>query len=536
MSRRRPDLNARLDALGHAVELARGRCEPARLAQAESILAHASARRRLSAERTVVALAGGTGSGKSTLFNSLAGAPLAPTSVRRPTTSRSRAAIWPSSGPDGASADAAALLDWLDVRDRHDVSGTLGPNLAGLLLLDLPDFDSTAETHRIEADRLTEAVDLLVWVLDPQKYADAAVHERYLRPLSTHAEVMLVVLNQIDRLHPDAANSCQRHLHQLLTDDGLRGVPIIATSAARGEGMAQLSAELAARVRDRSASVQRLQADVDASIAALAPLCTSSGDRRRSRDAAHGEEVLVHGLAEAAGVPTVANAAAASYRLRATARMGWPLTRWLTRFRLNPLRKLHLGTGLSGTTSLPAAGGIAQAQVSNAVRNVVAERTGGLAVEWRRSAQAVVDAQQTKLPTELDRAVRAGDLSHDETPRWWAAVRLLHFLFLAAAIAGGVWLGVLAASSYVQLPQPTVHVGRAPLPTVLLFGGLFLGLLLAVGMRPFVAAGARRRHARARRSLDAGIRSVARRTVLEPLDAEIAVASEFCTALDAARR
>ena len=40
--------------------------------------------------------------------------------------------------------------------------------------------------------------DLLIWVLDPQKYADAAVHDRYLAPFATHAGVMVVVLNHID--------------------------------------------------------------------------------------------------------------------------------------------------------------------------------------------------------------------------------------------------------------------------------------------------------------------------------------------------
>ena len=51
-------------------------------------------------------------------------------------------------------------------------------------------------------NRLVGLVDLLVWVLDPQKYADAAVHERYLRPLARHGDVTVVVLNQIDRLPP----------------------------------------------------------------------------------------------------------------------------------------------------------------------------------------------------------------------------------------------------------------------------------------------------------------------------------------------
>ncbi|MBV9821604.1 MAG: 50S ribosome-binding GTPase, partial [Actinobacteria bacterium] len=166
-------------------------------------------RRRLSPDSTVVALAGGTGSGKSSLFNALTGEVLAPTGVRRPTTSRSRAALWPAAGSPGEVAD---LLDWLEIRDRHQLGSVPAPTslagaaagpasaLTGLVLVDLPDFDSTAAAHRAEAERMAGVVDLLVWVLDPQKYADAAVHRRYLRPLAGHRDVMLVVLNQADRL------------------------------------------------------------------------------------------------------------------------------------------------------------------------------------------------------------------------------------------------------------------------------------------------------------------------------------------------
>jgi hypothetical protein len=30
--------------------------------------------------------------------------------------------------------------------------------------------------------------DMFVWVLDPQKYADAAIHNRYLAPLASHKD------------------------------------------------------------------------------------------------------------------------------------------------------------------------------------------------------------------------------------------------------------------------------------------------------------------------------------------------------------
>ena len=79
--------------------------------------------------------------------------------------------------------------------------------LQGLVLLDLPDHDSTEVAHHLEVDRLVELVDVFVWVTDPQKYADAALHRRYLAPLAGHDSVTVVVLNQADRLTPEALES-----------------------------------------------------------------------------------------------------------------------------------------------------------------------------------------------------------------------------------------------------------------------------------------------------------------------------------------
>ena len=97
--------------------------------------------------------------------------------------------------------------------------------LDGLVLLDLPDHDSTEVAHHVEVDRLVKLADLLVWVLDPQKYADAAIHDRYLRPLASHRDVMLVVLNHIDRCRRPAASRWSPTCERLLAQDGLDGVP-----------------------------------------------------------------------------------------------------------------------------------------------------------------------------------------------------------------------------------------------------------------------------------------------------------------------
>ena len=87
----------------------------------------------------------------------------------RPTTSKAMAACWGREVPND-------LLDWLQVPTRHVVSGG-DPALDGLVLLDLPDHDSTERAHRDEVDRLVQLVDMFIWVVDPQKYADAALHD-----------------------------------------------------------------------------------------------------------------------------------------------------------------------------------------------------------------------------------------------------------------------------------------------------------------------------------------------------------------------
>src|SRR5699024_9899894 len=107
-------LDARLAALAEAAELADGRLDPAAVDAARGVVRRAGERLGLGVEATVVALAGPTGAGKSSLFNALAGAELVATGVRRPTTAAATAAVWGEA--------PSALLDWLDVRLRHAVT------------------------------------------------------------------------------------------------------------------------------------------------------------------------------------------------------------------------------------------------------------------------------------------------------------------------------------------------------------------------------------------------------------------------------
>ena len=260
-------LPARLASLQELTKIGSGRTgsegfSQELLTEAETLLRRSGERMRMSASHTVVALAGGTGSGKSSLFNALAGANFSPAGVTRPTTKHSHACVW---GMEGA----APLLDWLGVQRRHRYARASAleegeASLTGMLLLDLPDHDSVVTGSAALVDRLVKLTDMLVWVLDPLKYADASVHRRYLVPLAGHAAVTTVVLNQVDTLSPDQAADCESDLRRLLDTEGLSQTQVLVTSATTGAGLNQLRRVLAGAVAARRAASDRITADIDA--------------------------------------------------------------------------------------------------------------------------------------------------------------------------------------------------------------------------------------------------------------------------------
>jgi GTP-binding protein EngB required for normal cell division len=260
-------LPARLTSLQELTKIGSGRTGPdgfsqPMLTEAEALLRRSGERMRMSASHTVVALAGGTGSGKSSLFNALAGANFSPAGVTRPTTKHSHACVW---GMEGA----APLLDWLGVQRRHRYARASAlddgeASLTGMLLLDLPDHDSVVTGSAALVDRLVKLADMLVWVLDPLKYADASVHRRYLVPLAGHAAVTTIVLNQVDTLSPDQAADCESDLRRLLDAEGLTETQVLVTSATTGAGLNELRRVLAAAVAARRAATDRITADIDA--------------------------------------------------------------------------------------------------------------------------------------------------------------------------------------------------------------------------------------------------------------------------------
>lgn len=230
-----------IDGLDLVVALADGQVHPEDLERARRAARLARDRRGHLGGTLVLALLGGTGSGKSSLLNALAGEAVAAVSPVRPHTARPLAWV-----PAGAEPALGRLLDRLGVEER--VTHECFP---GLALLDLTDVDSVAAGHRASVERLLPEVDGIVWVLDPEKYHDPVLHDEFIAPLADSSDQFLFVLNQIDRLAAEEVEPVRRDLTATLEKEGVEH-PLVFAVAAAPPGRAPLGVEvLAAHLRHR---------------------------------------------------------------------------------------------------------------------------------------------------------------------------------------------------------------------------------------------------------------------------------------------
>jgi GTP-binding protein EngB required for normal cell division len=523
---RHADINDRLQGLETAVKLSRGRVDDGLIREAETLVDRAKSRLVLSGDHTVVALAGATGSGKSSLFNVLSGLEIAAVGVKRPTSSWPLACTW---GRDGATA----LLDWLEIPRRHQVDrislldeSPADRDLQGLVLLDLPDHDSTEVAHHLEVHRLVELADLLVWVLDPQKYADAVIHDRFLRPLHDHADSMLVLLNHSDEISPDAVGRCVADISRLLELDGLGTVPVLATSATTGDGVPELRRVLADRVAAKAVAQERLSADIRTVSAELA---AAVGDAHPPDPRTTGRTELLQACAEAAGIPALVRAVERTSVARTRAATDWPLTREITRRRPDAAGRLRptdpsggAAPGVETRRRIPAATPVQRARVDAAVRRLVDRTVEGMRRPW---ADAVRHASVSRLEgfaDALEAAIARTDLG--SPPRAWPrrGVRLVQWLLLLAAVVGAVWLlGLLVTNMFRSPDSRPPAVAGVWVPVLLLVGGLFAGFAISVAGRIRARRSARARAERAENQLRSSLETAVDDFVLTPMATEV---------------
>ena len=512
-----PGVPARIEALRRFLRAVDGHLPDQRLAGARTVLDRAGERLSLSRHHTVVALAGSTGSGKSSLFNALARIELSRVGVRRPTTAVAHACAW-------WTDEANPLLDWLGVPPsrRFARESALDADdeaaLRGLVLLDLPDFDSVQQTHQVEADRLLAMADVVVWVLDPQKYADDVVHRRYLARFGQHQGVTVVLLNQADLLGPADAQRCVADLRRLLAADGLTGVPVLATSTVGRPGLGELRALLERSVAACAARLDRLGADLDVVVADLAPLVAAEpGELTLDDDTVW---ALTGALTAAAGVPATAEAIGRAHRQGSLRDLGWPLRQHQRQVQPDD----DPGTDASATAETSAPAGPAAAAIGLAVRAIGDRAGAGLPAPWPAAVVVAARSRLDELPGALERAIAAADPGTWRASPWSRAVGAARWLATLAALAGLGWLGV-ALAGRASLVGPAVLAGDAGLAA----------LALALVPLPVVRWSARNARAGSERHLRAVAAGLADQLVVAPVETVLTSYAEARAALAAMR-
>jgi hypothetical protein len=294
---------------------------------------------------------------------------------------------------------------------------------------------------------------------------------------------------------------------------------VLATSATTGVGVDALRFELAEVVHRQAALIDRVTADLDDAAALLGK---GVADGEADSQLLPGSEELVGALSAAAGIPVVLDAVHADYLRQASGRIGWPFSRWARRFRPDPLSRLRLGGAEAEVraltrSSLPAPTPAQRARVELAVRSVTSAAADGLPQRWAEAIRAAGASPQTDLSDELDLAVGSVDLEL-RRPTWWTVLDVVQVLLAVLAVVGFVWLAAIGVAGWLQLPSiATPRLGVVALPTVLLLGGLVLGLVLAAGARWIVRVGANRRRSTIAGRLRLAVAQVAWEHVVAPV-------------------
>ncbi len=529
----KPGLAPRLSALTKVVELGPGRLDQKLLTEAEGLLVLAGDRLKLSSEHTVVALAGGTGSGKSSLFNAMSGLELSPTGVRRPTTARTHACVW---GLEGA----APLLDWLQIQWRHRFARASAldkgeSQLHGLILLDLPDHDSIRALTDTEADRLIGLADLVVWVLDPQKYADASTHRRYVTELAGHEAVTVFALNQADRLAPEELAELVIDLNDLLRREGVEHPSVVPTSALTGRGVESLKSVVAGAVSRRRAAIHKLEADLhrlEQRLTKSMPVgealaAPSSVDEARRMG-------LTDALCDAVGVPAVGEAMENVYAERSNRWVGWPYPRWVDKLRPDPIKSLRLEDVEDEIRGITAGSISAQsAEVTNAVQALADGLSAGMHPVWSTAVHRAARSQLAQLPQTLTTSLSEVAPQLDRVPGWWRALKIWQYVLVAAFGLGVTWLlaGLLlpgALPTSLQLMGDTAALPWVGLMTLSVLG---LGALSGIASRNFVELGASKERERLEREMRRRVAGIAEKMVVEPVETELARHHAFYSAM-----
>lgn len=404
---------------------------------------------------------GSTGSGKSTLTNTVLGRVVTRAGVLRPTT---RAPVLVCHPDDRAWFDGDRVLSDLprstgptppaDARSLHVVADAAA--WRGVGLVDAPDIDSVEVANHELAAQLLGAADLWVFVTTAARYADA-VPWAYLRRAAARAVALAVVVNRVPS--EEAATAVGDDVRRLLGEHGLGDATVFVVR----EGPTDVDGLLdpdggAAAVRtwlerlagdedERRAVVRRSLEGALASLPARIRRVADAVDAQvRAADALRG----VVDAEVAAGVDTVGRQLASGSLLRGEVldrfveHVG--TTRWMgtVQERIGHLRDRLRAVVTGESAPTRAARGQLRTNLATLVLDAADGAANDVVAAWERlpGGRTVLDAADDQ---RLHRAERAtADLVDREVAAWQDAVLALveERASSKLALARGLTLGV----------------------------------------------------------------------------------------------
>lgn len=428
----------------------------------------------------VLALVGGTGVGKSSLLNALAGAVVSPASVRRPTTQRPVAWI-----PASERRALGPLLDWLEIDEvrEHGADG-----MSSVAILDLPDMDSIAADHRERVEALLPRVDAVAWVTDLEKYHDAVLHDTFLRTWVPRLDRQAVIVNKADRLaaadRPRIRRDLERDLGQRLAVSDQTPVPVLMTTTTPDPDLDALRAWLAdgaaakavvrARVAATAVDAARALA-LDAGIDPGRPSSPFLSERARSTAIGDATQAVLRAI----DLPGLERQAVAATRARARARGTGPVGR------LTSL--IYRASGRDTKVADPSGHLLRwrdRAPLSPAVeslRAVLGTALTGAAPAVRPALAATTEPTPLRqgLERAVDRAIAGLDRLEAPTSRWWILLGSLQTLTTIGIAVSAAWVVIWILARPVVDTVEFPVIGTVPMPFAALLGCVLVGYLLA---------------------------------------------------------
>ena len=382
----------------------------------------------------VLALVGGTGVGKSSLLNALAGGVVSTSIAARDRRPRSR-----SPGFRARSARRSSRCSNGSASRRP--ASTTRRGWDPVAILDLPDMDSVASDHRARVEALLPLVDAVAWVTDPEKYADAVLHDDFLRSWLPRLGRQVVLVNKSDRLAANDARRVQRDLKADLASEVIRGseVVVLSTSAMSEGGTDEFRAWLAAGAEAKRVVRERIGASL---AAAARDLAWAAGEGRASArsplldDASRAAAVrsATDAVLRVVDLPALEGQAVGATRATARSRGAGPLGR-VTSF-------VYRTSGRETAVADPGRFLLRWRERGGLGPAVEAIRDGDLGSDpdappaIRPALAATLEPAEVRVGLEraLDRAIGGVGALQPPTSRWWTVFGLLQTLTTAAIV------------------------------------------------------------------------------------------------------